>query len=277
MALHLREGTNLVDARRRLQECADQGVNLSRGSAGRPERVHVSDYLNWMAATEAQLRNMFEDLDIRGHLRTAHFWAIRNPAFQDFRIVELINTEAAEQAEWLENLNDLRRMLAERLTAAPGKPTVVDTNVLLHYQPPAQVDWLDVVGVPAVRLVLPLRVVEELDEKKYTAARSEIADRARRLLSQLWTLLGPSAGGPVEIRPGVTIEVPIDEGPRQVPLDEIFIVPVRLNECAVPRTIQHELQYIDLFPDWSAGMTRLLTMLRREVEHRRPAPALLAG
>ena len=61
---------------------------------------------------------------------------------------------------------------------------------------------------------------------------------------------------------------------RQVPLDEIYIVPVRLDDCAVPRIIQHELQYIDLFPDWDAGRDRLLAMLRREVEHRRPAPAL---
>ena len=61
---------------------------------------------------------------------------------------------------------------------------------------------------------------------------------------------------------------------RQVPLDEIYIVPVRLDDCTVPRIIQHELQYIDLFPDWDAGRDRLLAMLRREVEHRRPAPAL---
>ena len=63
---------------------------------------------------------------------------------------------------------------------------------------------------------------------------------------------------------------------RQVPLDEIYIVPVRLDDCAVPRTIQHELQYIDLFPDWDGGMERLLTMLKVEVERRRPAPALPA-
>jgi TIR domain len=56
---------------------------------------------------------------------------------------------------------------------------------------------------------------------------------------------------------------------RQVPLDEIFIVPVRLDECAVPRTIRHELQYIDLFPDWDAGIERLVAMMRREVEKRR--------
>jgi len=56
---------------------------------------------------------------------------------------------------------------------------------------------------------------------------------------------------------------------RQVPLDEIFIVPVRLNECAVPRTIRHEIQYIDLFPDWDAGIGRIVAMMRRELEKRR--------
>jgi len=60
---------------------------------------------------------------------------------------------------------------------------------------------------------------------------------------------------------------------RQLPLDEIYIVPVRLDECTVPRTIQHELQYIDLYPDWDAGVERLLTMLRREVKRRPPAAA----
>ena len=59
---------------------------------------------------------------------------------------------------------------------------------------------------------------------------------------------------------------------RQLPLDEIYIVPVRLDDCEVPRAIQHEFQYIDLFPDWHAGVQRLLEMLRGEVKRRRPTP-----
>jgi hypothetical protein len=55
---------------------------------------------------------------------------------------------------------------------------------------------------------------------------------------------------------------------RQIPLEEIFIVPVRLNCCPVPRSIQRELQYVDLFPDWLGGLARLVTMLRREVARR---------
>ena len=55
---------------------------------------------------------------------------------------------------------------------------------------------------------------------------------------------------------------------RRVPLDEIFLVPVRLNDCAVPRSIQTELQYLDLFPDWQRGVRRLIAMMRREVSRR---------
>jgi len=50
---------------------------------------------------------------------------------------------------------------------------------------------------------------------------------------------------------------------RRIPLDEIFIVPVRLDECRVPRSIQRELQYIDLFLDWDRGIERLVRTMRR--------------
>jgi len=50
---------------------------------------------------------------------------------------------------------------------------------------------------------------------------------------------------------------------RRLPLDEIFVVPVRLDACRVPRSIQRELQYIDLFPDWNRGVERLVRMMRR--------------
>ena len=60
---------------------------------------------------------------------------------------------------------------------------------------------------------------------------------------------------------------------RRVPLDEIFIVPVRLDDCRVPRSIQRELHYIDLFPDWQRGIRRVTGMLRRAADRRRKLPA----
>jgi hypothetical protein len=50
---------------------------------------------------------------------------------------------------------------------------------------------------------------------------------------------------------------------RRMPLDEIFLAPVRLDDCRVPRSIQRELQYVDLFPDWGRGIRRLIQMMRR--------------
>ena len=48
---------------------------------------------------------------------------------------------------------------------------------------------------------------------------------------------------------------------RRVPLDEIFLIPVRLDDCRVPVRIRNELQYVDLFPSWAKGMRRLLKLL----------------
>jgi len=57
---------------------------------------------------------------------------------------------------------------------------------------------------------------------------------------------------------------------RQLPLDEIFLVPVRLSACRLPDAIAREYQYVDLLPDWSRGIRRLLATLRKEVERRGP-------
>jgi hypothetical protein len=46
------------------------------------------------------------------------------------------------------------------------------------------------------------------------------------------------------------------------PLDEAYLVPVRLDECEIPRSIQRQTQYVDLFPDPKVGLLKLLATLR---------------
>ena len=46
-----------------------------------------------------------------------------------------------------------------------------------------------------------------------------------------------------------------------VPLDEVFLIPVRLDDCRVPARIQRETQYVDLFPDWPAGFERIVRII----------------
>jgi hypothetical protein len=56
---------------------------------------------------------------------------------------------------------------------------------------------------------------------------------------------------------------------RRIPLEEVFFIPVRLEECHLPARITREFQYVDLFPDWDAGLERLLTTIRAQVRARR--------
>jgi len=50
---------------------------------------------------------------------------------------------------------------------------------------------------------------------------------------------------------------------KRLPLDDIFVIPVRLDDCGVPRSIQREIQYINLFPDWRKGLRRLAQAMKR--------------
>jgi hypothetical protein len=54
----------------------------------------------------------------------------------------------------------------------------------------------------------------------------------------------------------------------RVPLDDIFLVPARLDDCAVPRTICQNTQYIDLFPDWERGIEKIARTMRRQWSRR---------
>jgi hypothetical protein len=61
---------------------------------------------------------------------------------------------------------------------------------------------------------------------------------------------------------------------RRRPLDEVFVVPVRLEPCELPAQIQREVQYSDLFPDWERGVKRVVRSVRRAAAGRMPAPEL---
>ena len=53
-----------------------------------------------------------------------------------------------------------------------------------------------------------------------------------------------------------------------MPLEDCFVMPVRLEECNVPRRIRSEIQYVDLFPDWKAGADKVVRAIEAEVKAR---------
>ncbi|MGE5644671.1 MAG: toll/interleukin-1 receptor domain-containing protein [Acidobacteriota bacterium] len=67
---------------------------------------------------------------------------------------------------------------------------------------------------------------------------------------------------------------------RRLPLEEVYFIPVRLEECPVPARIAKEFQYVDLFPDWDKGFERLLaaiTSASRRSSSARPRRACPPG
>jgi hypothetical protein len=63
----------------------------------------------------------------------------------------------------------------------------------------------------------------------------------------------------------------------QVPLDEIFFIPVRLDKCVVPRNISRRIQYVDLFPDWRDGVSTVVDVMKKQEANSKRKRLPLAG
>ena len=62
-----------------------------------------------------------------------------------------------------------------------------------------------------------------------------------------------------------------------MPLDEIFLIPLRLDDCAVPNRISKQIQYLDLFPEWDSGLSRLIAVIKAQDEGRKRKRLVLVG
>jgi len=210
-SLRLKPGVDPANAAGILDALVRQGrgvvASAGPGTHVGPGALPLAEaYVIWTDDVESQLTSLSFDTDLVEALHTSRYWRIRQLHEEPIRPVPLVQSEVDRQANWLEVLQrDLQARIA-RAAAAPGQPAVIDTNVLLEFQAPAQVDWCSILRAAAVRLVIPLRVIEELDIIKYDRRRRERADRARRVLPQLSSALG-NAGTPGPLRNSTTIEV----------------------------------------------------------------------
>ncbi len=178
------------------------------------------NYLEWVEFTEIKLSELTHDAAVVEMLHTARYWEIRRLVPSDARPIPLIDGERRVQRDNLHGMRENLEMHVHRARSAPGHITVLDSNSLLHHQLPDSVNWPEVVGEEEVRLVIPLRVIEELDAKKYTESE-KLQIRARALLPKLDAIIG-SMGSPTPLRLGTTIEVPVEfisGAPRVRPID----------------------------------------------------------
>ena len=182
MHLRLREGVSADQAIAALRPLImDAGNIASAGTTAGGVPAMRDAYLTWVEAVERQLTSLTHDRAVSGMLQSPRYWHIRQiQGRMDARPAPLVEAEVALQRGALEDLVADLQARVNRLSATGGTIAVLDTNILLQYEEPSKVPWRDVLGVQSVRLIVPLRVVEELDAKKYSGSK-RLAERARAL------------------------------------------------------------------------------------------------
>jgi PIN domain len=209
--LRLKEGADPKGALQALRQLINECGNAI---AGGMYNERMTKYVRWVETAVPVLSGLTDDPAVVTMLYTDRYMLVRTASPDPY---PTLDNEAQFQIGQLKRMADDLEERVDRLSAAKGHITVVDTHVLLHYQWAAHVRWDEVVRQPMVRLIVPLRVVEELDAKKW-ARRGELASRARRVLSALEGVIAPD-GAPGPLRDGTTIEVPVERGLRFRPDD----------------------------------------------------------
>jgi hypothetical protein len=189
-------------------------------TALRPASQHAvdmrDDYVRWAMDAEARLESVLRREDARALFDTPRHRDIAS-SFLGNHLITMIHAElAAKRREFEDAASDLECRL-DRMRRARGIPVVVDSNVLLQSQRPDSVNWSAELE-SEVRLILPLRVIEEIDAKKYSSS-TRLRDRARGLLPWINSLFSAGDIGPIQLRPDATLELLMSERPRYRPED----------------------------------------------------------
>lgn len=174
-------------------------------------------YVQWAISCEQQLLTVLA--------RSDGNQIFDNPRHRDIcsmpvgrQVPMLISAEVDVKVAQITEIANYLRETRDRITRAQGYPTVIDTNLFLECQRADQIKWEELVGETA-RLMVPLRVVEELDVKKY-AGNERLRRTARDLLPWIESLFPGPDCGPVRLDDrSNTIEILMVDRPRYRPTD----------------------------------------------------------
>ena len=204
--IRLKRGVTVEQALQALRPLVMEANNVLAGGV-QPYALQ-ENYVRWIDAVERQLVSVAADPTLVQAFHTSRYWQIRDIHGKTPMAMDLVSSELRLQLAGLErSVGDLGDR-AQRLGAAPGTVAVLDSNALLQYLLPPQIPWPQLLAADQVRLVVPLRVVEELDAKKYGSS-PRLAKAARSLLPWIERTLG-GGGRPGPVCDDVTIEVPVE-------------------------------------------------------------------
>jgi len=178
------------------------------GSVDREDpELSAYNYLRWVERAERELRSRFVDPSVWRVLHTERYWRIRSITSSTIRPLTMIQSESADQRLVLEAIADQLRHYEKMLTPGPDERLLLlDTNVLVHGLLFGQVAWNELTAERKVRLIMPLIVIDELDNLKN---RSE--SKAASALRELDRHLVPGHGlSNTALRTNVTLQI-VDE------------------------------------------------------------------
>jgi rRNA-processing protein FCF1 len=217
--MRLRQGVTVEQAVQVLEQIIGESAQ-PRSSTVPDLRVKQNAYLDWVYGAQTRLRAIFADLEVEDSLLARAYWHVSMASVPPApELGRLVDEELIYQAGQPDINGDPGGRLGEvanqfralsRLAGRPGSIHVPDTNALLHYTRFDQLPWRERTGQPAVRLVVPLVVIDELDNKKY-ARREEFQQRARELLTLIDRYETAAQDAYAQLGDGVTFEVLADE------------------------------------------------------------------
>jgi rRNA-processing protein FCF1 len=172
-------------------------------------------YLDWVSKVEGALKEYFMNVPLE-RLHTSRFWRIHEIDQDSARPYDLVRDEIAIQVEWLTCIGEALRP-EQAMGASNATVAVLDTHVLLHFKLFTQILWPKIMNTKPVRIAIPLRVIDELDQKK-ASNRQDLRERAATALAHLEQAV-TVIGRPAPLRDDVTIEVVrpllLDDVPRR--------------------------------------------------------------
>ncbi|MFI1716280.1 PIN domain-containing protein [Streptomyces litmocidini] len=173
----IRKGTPIAHYIEQLEVLDMKGGNVL-GSMDR-----VMDYVEWVHQVEGFLRALYISSEPADRLFSDRHWRIAEHSAAQFTH-KLLSAEVKLQRDRLRQMiEELKELQA--IGDRPGELVILDTNVLLHFQRIDMVRWPKVVGVSTpLRLVIPVLVLDEMDERRYTGSPN-VKKAARTALKPL--------------------------------------------------------------------------------------------
>jgi hypothetical protein len=164
-----------------------RGSNITGGARDILHQQNLQNaFLGWIEDLERSLRHYFESPWVWDQLFTPRWTEIRNLDRVSPRYEALVGDEILAQQARLNAVLDRLNVSQTHFELEVGSIAIVpDTNVFLHYTFFKDLDWIRLsrgAGAKTVRVVVPLIVVEQLDEQTYRGAN---ANRAKAVLREL--------------------------------------------------------------------------------------------